>query len=276
MTMPFLPPPDPQAPAHAAAGQVFVIRCEPDPFTGERINIGVCVQSADGRRHVRCIEEPGRLECLYGPAAVSVVSLAKMAQVCAAKGLPSPSPQVLFDEPLPYYQGTAEDMLRITFQEQVTVALPQRTASGRQQLDDAAAVAQVVAELRKRLAVLGEVVANTPETLVATPQGPQPVTVHLQPRHGVGVIRSVDYTPQTLSVHLMHSVLDLQCAALYRQRKHQALFLLRPQKEPEKLAQQRDDVIDSIMRRAGSVHLEQSEHSEELAAGIVAWAAEAG
>ena len=48
-------------PPAVASGQVFVIRCEPDPFTGERINVGVCVQDASGKRHVRCIEEPGRL-----------------------------------------------------------------------------------------------------------------------------------------------------------------------------------------------------------------------
>ena len=110
--------------ARAAAGQVFVIRCEPDPFTGERINVGVCVITASGQRLVRCVEEPGRLECLYGPGATSVLSLAKIAGACAARGLPSPSPQITVDDPLPYYHATAEEILRITFQEQVTVARP--------------------------------------------------------------------------------------------------------------------------------------------------------
>ena len=52
-------------------------------------------------------------------------------------------------------------------------------------------------------AVLGEVVANTPVALVQTPQGPKPVMVQLQPRNGVGAVRSADYSPQSLKTHLM-------------------------------------------------------------------------
>ena len=52
MTLEFLTPMANDASAAVAAGNVFVIRCEPDPFTGERINIGVCVQEAGGKRHV--------------------------------------------------------------------------------------------------------------------------------------------------------------------------------------------------------------------------------
>ena len=259
-------------PPAVAAGQVFVIRCEPDPFTGERINVGVCVQDANGKRHVRCIEEAGRLECLYGAGAASVVNLAKFAAACAAEGLPSPSPQITFDAPLPYYHGKPDEILRLTFQEQVTVALPQRKGTERIQLDDSAALALVVGELRKLVPMVGEVLANTPVTLVNTPQGPRPVTVPLQPRNGVGAVRSVDYSPVSLKSHLMDSVLDLQCAALYRQRTYQALFLLRPPQEPAKLAQQRDDVIDNVMYRASALRLYQSDSSEELASNIAAWA----
>lgn len=275
MNLKFLAPHLDDAGAVTAAGQVFVIRCEPDPFTGERINIGVCVQEVGGKRHVRCIDEPGRLECLYGPSATTVVAMAKMAAACAAQGLPSPSSQIVFDAPQPYYHAKAEEILRHTFQEQVTVALPQRQSQGRSQIDDAAAIALVIGALSKRIPVIGEVVANTPVALLQTPQGPKPVTVHLQPRNGVGVVRSADYSPQSLKTHLMDSVLDLQCAALYRKRHHQALFLLRPPKEPDKIARQRDEVIDNIMYRASAVHLHQSDSSEELATEIAHWAEEA-
>ena len=275
MPMHFLTATASQQPAAAAAGQVFVIRCEPDPFTGERINVGVCVQDAAGRRHVRCIEEPGRLECLYGAGAAAVVNLARFAAACAANGQPSPSPQIIFDAPQPYYHAQAEEILHLTFAEQVTVALPQKAAAARRQMDDAAALALVLEALRKRVPLWGEIVANTPVTLVNTPQGPRPVTVPLQPRNGVGAVRSGDYTPASLKAHLMDSVLDLQCAAHYRERGHQALFVLRPPQEPPKLAGQRDDVIDSIMYRAGALHLYQCDDSEDLAAHIAAWAQEA-
>ena len=274
--MEFLTTPITDHVAATAAGYVFVIRCEPDPFTGERLNIGVCVQEAGGKRWVRCIEEPGRLECLYGTGALSIVNLAKLAAACAAQGLPSPSQQIIFDTPLPYYHSKAEDMLRVTYQEQVTVALPQRVKAERMQLDDAAATTMVINELRKMLPMLGEVVANTPITLLQTPQGQRPVTVPLQPRNGVGAVRSADYSPASLKSHLMDSVLDLQCAALYRKRKHQAIFLLRPTQEPSKLARQRDDVIDSVMYRASALQLFQSSSSESLAHDVAAWAKEAG
>lgn len=275
MALEFLTSHTDNAGASNAAGHVFVIRCEPDPFTGERINIGVCVQDANGKRHVRCIEEPGRLECLYGPSATNVVTMAKMAAVCASRGLPSPSSQIIFDAPQPYYHATAEDILRHTFQEQITVALPQRQSQGRVQIDDAAAMALITGALSKLLPVLGEVVANTPVALVQTHQGPKPVTVQLQPRNGVGVVRSADYSPQSLKTHLMDSVLDLQCAAQYRRRQHQALFLLRPPQEAAKIAHQRDEVIDNIMFRASAVHLHQSDSSDELAEEIARWAKEA-
>lgn len=272
MPMQFLTTLSVNLPAAVAAGQVFVIRCEPDPFTGERINVGVCVQEASGKRLVRCIEEPGRLECLYGAGAAAVLNLAKFAAACAAEGLPPPSPQIIFDTPLPYYHAKAEEILRLTFQEQVTVALPQRAGTARNQIDDSAALSLVLGEVRKLVPMWGEVIANTPVTLINTPQGPRPVTVPLQPRNGVGTVRSGDYTPTSLKAHLMDSVLDLQCAALYRQRGHQALFLLRPPQEPPKLASQRDDAIDNVMYRANALRLFQSHSSEELAADIAAWA----
>lgn len=272
MTLDFLAPVANNAAAAAAAGQVFVIRCEPDAFTGERINIGVCVIDAHGRRLVRCIDEAGRLECLYGPASTAVLSMAKMAAACAAQGLASPSSQIIFDAPQPFYNANADEILRHTFHEQVTVARPQRQTHERAQIDDAAAMALVLGALNKRLAVPGEVVANTPVTLIQTPGGPKPVAIHLQPRNGVGAVRSADYSPASLKTHLMDSVLDLQCAALYRGKRHQALFLLRPPHEAERAAKQRDDVIDNIMFRAGAVQLHQSNDSEELATEIAQWA----
>lgn len=273
-TLEFLTPNLQNVGAVAPAGMVFVIRCEPDPFTGERINIGVCVQDASGRRYVRCIEEPGRLHCLYGTSATTIISMAKMAAACAGQGLPSPSSQIIFDTPQPYYNASAQETLAYTFQEQVTVALPQRQSTERMQVDDAAALSLIIGELSKRFTshLLGDVVANTPTTLLPTQWGLRPVTIHLQPSNGVGVIRSADYTPASLRSHLMDSVLDIQCAAKYRQLKRQAIFLLRPHQEPEKMLNQRDESIDNVMCRADNIELHQSHDSAALAENIINWA----
>lgn len=261
-----------------AAGRVFVIRCEPDPFTGERFNVGVCVQErATGKRYVRCITDPGRLDCLYGTQANTIVRMAKMAAAYAGEGKRSPSSQIIFDKAKPYYNASAEEILDITFRSQVTVALPRREDSPRARIDDQAAFKLVLDALRLRLPLheLAEVVANTPDTLVNTPKGPRSVHVHFQPRNGVGVLRSLDYSAPSLRTHLMDSVLDLQCAAYYRKRGHQALFVLRPSYESDGDAALRDDVLDSIGYRAPELEISQANDSGDLAAQITQWAATA-
>ena len=111
----------------AVKGLVFVIRCMPDIFTGEMINIGVCaIDGATGSRHVQVIASPGRLKCFYGDDAALVVNMAQAAKEAAERALPPPSLQLIFDKPTPYYAGSAEEIMSQAFADQVTVALPNR------------------------------------------------------------------------------------------------------------------------------------------------------
>lgn len=107
-----------------AAGQLFVIRCIPDPFTGEMFNIGVCATDMSGNRVAKVLTEPGRLECMYGEAAGHVVALAAVAKEAAESGGPAPSSQIVFDTPTDYYGGSAEEAAANAFADQVTAALP--------------------------------------------------------------------------------------------------------------------------------------------------------
>lgn len=258
-------------------GQLFVIRCEPDPFTGERINVGVCVVDRTGQRYIKVITEPGRLDCLYGDAGSAVVlNLAHIAGACALQGIASPSSQIIFDAPTPFYNATPKAMLESTFADQVTVAIPRRTESGKKQIDDEAALRLVTDNIKRIQGLEADFLANTPQVLLNTERGPRSVTVPLQPKNGVGTIRSADYSTQALKTHLMDSLLDLECAARYRNKGHLGIFILRPQNAPEKIARATDVIIDSVAFRAPkNLHLEVEFDGQELAQRVSEWAAKA-
>jgi hypothetical protein len=261
-------------PQMQACGSVFIIRCIPDPFTQERLNVGVCVVGADGRRHVKTITEPGRLQCLYGEAASLIVSMADVAAACALSALPSPSEQILFDEPLPFYNANADDMLAATFHDQVTVALPQREDKKRPHIDDETALKSVIDAIKlKDKQLLSGIIANTPHVIVATEKGSRALHIPFQPLKGVGIVRSADYSAHILKTHLLESVLNLECAARVRTKQQMGLFILRPNHAPENQARATDNVIDDIHWKAPSdLCLEVSDNNEKLAECLMNWA----
>lgn len=256
-----------------ASGHLFVIRCMPDAFTGETFNIGVCGIDPSGVRKAKVITEPGRLSCFYGDAAHNVVALAAIAKDAAEMGHESPSKQVIFDTPTPYFHSTLDDAVANTFADQVTVALPQRATSAAMMLDDEQALEAVVNAIKTASALNMELLANTPQVIINTEKGPRTMRVPLQPRNGVGTVRSAYYSASTLKTHLMDSVLDMECAARYRNKKHMGLFILRPEAASKEVVKQIDAVIDSISYRA-PVHMmmEVEYDAPKLAKTIDEWA----
>ena len=254
-------------------GMVFVIRCIPDPFTGEMMNVGVCViDGATGKRMVKVISEPGRLSCLYGDSAHHVVSLARVAFESALKGLAPPSDQIIFDEPTPFYNSTSVDALERTFADQVTVALPQRVSSNEKQITDDQALNMVGNHIKLKLGLDAAVLASTPQVLIQTEKGARPIHIPLQPPNGVGTVRSADYSAQALNMHLMSSVLDLECAARYRNKASMGLFILRSIHEGKRISSI-DAVIDSISYRSPqSMFIEVSDKDTDLADAAAYWA----
>lgn len=257
----------------AKAGLAFVIRCVPDPFTAERINIGVCVVRPDGKRLVKVIQEPGRLDCLYGEKAYMVVNLARMAEACLLEGEPPPSSQIQLDEPEPFYNMTPEDMLAATFADQVTVALPRRQDLKRAKIDDESALRMVTDQIKTIKGLEAQVVASNPYVQVETERGHRAIHIPLQPRRGAGTIRSGDYSFQSLRMHLMDSLIDLECAARHSKLSHLGMFILRPAYASEAQKLQTDNAIDDVYVRAPrSLHLSVSEDSKDLAQEINEWA----
>lgn len=256
------------------SGVVMVLRCVPDVFTGERLNIGVAAIDPNGKRACKVITEPGRLECLYGEAAANVLLLAKAAEEAFMAGAPMPTGQITLDEPAPFYNTTLDDVVQQVFADQVTVALPRRQDSSKKSLDDEEAWRLVSNHIKLKQHLQADVIASTPHVLIETERGTRSVTAPLQPKHGVGTVRSADYSAATLKAHLMDSLLDLECAARYRNKRGMGIFILRPENETMKTASAIDAVIDSITFRAPSnLHMEVSQDSQSLAGRVTDWAA---
>lgn len=255
------------------AGRLFVIRCMPDAFTGEMLNVGVCAIDAKGNRSVKVITEPGRLSCLYGEAAHNIVALAATARDAAMLGHAAPSAQLVFDTPEPFYNVSLAEVVEHTFADQVTVALPHRAPTGPGMLDDEQALEQVANAIKLAKGLDMELLANTPQVLLNTDKGPRALRIPLQPRNGVGTVRSAYYSHTTLRMHLMDSVLDMECAARYRQKKHMGVFILRPEKAAKEVIKQVDAVIDNIAYRAPrAMVLEVAYDAPTLAQAIEHWA----
>lgn len=264
-----------QTAAPQAAGRIFVIRCVPDLYTGEVLNVGVCaISGASGKRVMKIVTEPGRLVCLYGEAASAIVRLAAVAGEAALRGEASPSPQIRFEEPAPFYNLDVEQMVEIAFRDQVTVALPMRAASQSEVIDDVEALDSVRDVMKLRAGFDTSIIANTPQVLIQTEKGPRAVNIPLQPVNGVGIVRSAYYSPATLKNHLLDSALDLEFAARYRSKGQMGLFVLRPPKRDKRTNGQIDAVIDSIAYRAPSnMTLEVGYSPEELADAVNTWGA---
>jgi len=256
-----------------SAGVVFVIRCMPDIFTRELLNIGVCAVGKNGQRKAKVITEPGRLACFYGDSAINVVMLAQAAGEAATAGVASPSPQVIFDDPTPYYNSTLDDVLNSTFADQVTAAIPYRQSAVKEQITDEVARQTTIDAIKNARDLRTEFIANTPMVILNTDTGPRPVYIPLQTNHGVGTIRSADYGAESLKVHLMESVLDMDAAQRWRNKSSAGLFILRREIKDKKQASAIDKVIDGVIWRCNKhFRVEVEPTAVALANRISEWA----
>lgn len=261
------------------SGHAFVIRAIPDLFTGETVNVGVCVVLPDGSRLVKVIDAPGRLECFYGDAAHEVVQVAKHAEYCALKGLPPPGKNVMFDSIQAFYNVSPERALNGFFIDWVTAALSKSVSEPQHQpftTEDARkAVLSLIKQMRSNM-VLDTLVAETPNILINVADKPRLVSVPLQPAFGAGTVESADYGADTIRLHLLDRITDL--AAVYDARKaqHLAMFILRPQRAvSEKQLRQIDNAIDKVLWKAPKhMRVEVESSVQRTAELVVEWGEE--
>jgi hypothetical protein len=259
-------------------GRAFNIRVIPDLFTGEMLNVGVVVIDAAGDRLVRVIEEPGRLECLYGKAADNIVFLAKMAADAALAGQAPPSPNLVFAEPTPFWNMKAQAALESLFNDQVTVAIPLRQDDEPIEAPNTEALrARVYDFIRQKGApmVVDRLIPQSPMAVVNTSRGPKSVRIPLQAETAIGGLESAGYSPQTVRIHLLDALIDLEFAADAWQVHRTGLFIARPAlpKKHEAKLRQIDNAIDYVVSRAPrTCRVEVEDDPEVLAEEILDWA----
>lgn len=263
----------PRASRMEQAGQWFIIRCMPDVYSGERFNVGVAGADANGIRHAKVIEEPGRLKCFYGESASNIVALAGVAKMCALNGEPSPSAQIEFTNPLPFYNAELLDFLNAAYAQEVTTALAVKEVPSRERIDDDGALRLVRDSIRMATPDAERILASVPYLSFQTPHGKRSVYAPFITRNGVGTLKSADYSPDTLRTHLMDAVLDMEFAARLGKKESQGLFILRPKLKTEKEAQQIDRALDAVLFRAHpSLHVDIESSVRTLTARVVDWA----
>jgi hypothetical protein len=252
----------------------------PDPFTHELLNIGVALVLRNGSRIAKVITEPGRLACLYGEhQAHAVLLMARIANEAFIAGESSPSPSIIFSEPMPVFHMTPEDAIESLFKDQVTVAILQRVTQGDVEVDTLPTEslrAQVYRYIREKTEpIIGDtIIPQSTLAVVNTAKGPRTVRVPLQPPTGLGALESADYSGQTVRIHLMDALLDVEFAAEARDIKRLGLFIARPSRPDlsDKQLREIDNAIDNVTGRAPrNCRVEVESRVERLAEHILDW-----
>lgn len=258
------------------AGYATIIRVVPDLFTGEMLNVGIAITANNGRRYVKVIQSPGRLECFYGEAADNLVELAQHAAEAFLAGEAPPSPNLAGTEPQPFFNLAPEDALNQFFRDQVTAAIPLRIPQEQHEpLKTEAMRTEVykIIRLRSEHMQQDRIIPQSPQAIINTAKGPRTVHIPLQPENGAGGLESADYSAQSVRLHLMDALLNIECAAEAKNLKKLGLFIARPHRLPEKKAREIDNAIDYVVWRAPrNCRVEVETDLEKLSDEIMDWA----
>ena len=270
-----------QAEAHGAqteAGRAFVIQVEPDLVTGERINVGVGVVTAEGRRIAKFLSDYGRLECLYGREVVELIEvLCDFARAAALSGDTLASPSVVFTAAQPFFGIAPEQYLDQLFARVVPAAFPRREqgADVGEPRNTDALWREVGNAIKLRLPDRAEeIIANTPWTIIDTSRGARPVCVPLQPPGGAGALESADFSVAVTERKLMRALLDVEIAAETKQLNRLGLFIAHPRRaRKEQDLRAIDKAIDFVACRAlRRCRVEVEADAAALAEHIIDWA----
>lgn len=262
---------------NAEAGRAFVIQIEPDMVASERVNVGVAVIAADGRRMVKFLSDFGRLENFYGREAGELIEmLAEFGRAAVLSGQALDSPSVLFTTPQPFFGVSPESYLEQLFIRMVPAAAPRRDHGKSDEPRSTDALWREVGNVIKLRWPdrADDILANTPWTTVETVRGPRPVCVPLQPSDGAGGLESADFSVGVTERKLMRALLDVEAAAQAKQLNRLGLFIARPRRmRNDSDLRAIDRAIDFVACRVPRLcRVEVEADSARLAEHIVDWA----
>jgi hypothetical protein len=264
----------------AQTGMWCRIVVEPDTFTGERFNIGVGIIDNQGKRFAKVMSGKGRLDCIFEHRdAESILMMAEMAKKCFEEGNPPLFDNITFGEPLPLLNQSPAIALIELFNDQVTLAIPQRSEAARPAgwLTKEETRCQIYQLISERLPAnqASVLMPQAPMINVQTRGGPsKAVKVPLQPINGAGALESACYSPATVKNHLMDAMLDIQAHANAAGLTRVGMFVLRPSTGLSKRSLMKlDDTIDDVLWRAPKTwRIEIEENTTQLTDKILDWA----
>lgn len=202
-----------------------------------------------GVQMARVITQPGLLMLLYPAVAHDMVMRAQQARGAILANMPIRSAQIELGLPIPFFDQSLDEAIEQAFSRFVTVALdPDKRHEATDRLSDEALWHRMYSALRVRLGPAAKFSDPNSMMVVQSPGGVHGVTIHIRLKQRLGVVRSAFYDPVTVKLHLMDSLLDLQCARRVAAAQDAALFVLRPARdssEPSSL----DAVLTSVAFR---------------------------
>jgi hypothetical protein len=114
--------------ADSVGGKWRNVRWQPNPSTGELLNIGVVFETAQGTTHVRMLDYFDRLKCLYdGSLAKDAKFLIDVTREALVAGIALPASNVVLSEPKFASGSSSEDILSMLFAATVPLGTPRET-----------------------------------------------------------------------------------------------------------------------------------------------------
>lgn len=208
-----------------------------------------------------------------------MLAMAAIAAEAAQKGMQAPSPNILFEDPMPFFGVNPAEMLDAAFNDRVTVAIP--TKDEEDGTDDATKNDDLREEIYSGIKLRGSFVAQMciPQEPVAQfidREGrPRSVRIPLQAKRAFAGLESADYSPQTVKAHLLNALLDIEFA-VREKRAGSAMFILRPERNAaENIVKRLDAAIDDVLGRAPKeLRIEVEPSTDQPTDNVLDWAHE--
>ncbi len=243
----------------------------------ERVNVGVLVVSAGGKRYVKVLTQFDRIACLYGKELAELLEFMTDAtrEALLADGKTG-SDSASLTMPMPFFNVEPE-----AYADQLFAAVVPAAKMTRAPIDSASQRTtdklwnQVYESIKKLVPERADdIIANVAYTTVDTRKGPQRICVPLTPPGGAGALESADFALQTTQIKLMRALLDVELAVETKRLPSLGFFIGRPARirDPAQL-KSLDRIIDEIAARVPAHGLvEVSDSPVVLARNIVDWA----
>lgn len=268
----------PNTPEHepAVRGQWHNLRWKPNESTGELLNIGVVLRTAEGA-HVKLLESFERLRCLYdGHVADDAKFLVRVVRDAVLADAEMPSRSVYLSEPKFAAGASISEILDQLFR--ATVPLGARKTGDRAQDENAQPAADTTSVRREVLNALRDIAGLDADRIITPERTMQVIEdgrVHqldipLQTHSALGTIVSARYAQtKDTELNILRADSDLQIARKVYRQDRLYMYVVRPDVEAN--ADKADKLLEEFswkFRQIG-VAMKSYTHPELVARDIL-------